>query len=172
MVIDGCPRGAPIYAVPRFFNTAAPNKPDWHYTLPVLARLPDVRRLIDQGLYFVVHAPRQVGKTTSLAHLGKDLTAEGAYVAVLVSMEVGASFSHDVGAAELAILDVWRSRAQAHLPPELEPPPWPDAPPSAARRTVPRSRGAPAAQTGTPPAPGCSRSGGGGPNVQVAAAFR
>ncbi len=88
--------------VPRFFNTAGPNKPDQHYTLPVLARLPGVRRLIDQGLYFVVHAPRQVGKTTSLLQLGLELTAEGAYVGILVSMEGGAAFPDDPGAAELA----------------------------------------------------------------------
>jgi hypothetical protein len=44
-------------------------------------------------------------------------------------MEVGAAFPHDPGAAELAILDAWRRRAEAHLPPELCPPPWPDAAP-------------------------------------------
>jgi hypothetical protein len=115
--------------VPRFFNTAGPNQPERHYTLPVLARLPQIRELIDQGLYFVLHAPRQVGKTTSLLHLGHELTAEGAYVAILVSMEVGAPFPHDPGAAELAILDAWRRRAEAHLPPELQPPPWPDVAP-------------------------------------------
>lgn len=65
--------------VPRFFNTAGPNDPQRHYTLPVLARA-RVRRLIEQGLYFVLHAPRQVGKTTSLLSLGRELTAEGAYV--------------------------------------------------------------------------------------------
>ena len=48
--------------MPRFFNTAGPNEPTRHYTLPVLARLPDICRLIDQGLYFVLHAPRQIGK--------------------------------------------------------------------------------------------------------------
>jgi hypothetical protein len=32
--------------VPRFFNTAGPNNPADHYTLPVPARLPDVRGLI------------------------------------------------------------------------------------------------------------------------------
>jgi hypothetical protein len=115
--------------VPRFFNTAGPNQPERHYTLPLLARLPRVRRLIDQGLYFVLHAPRQVGKTTSLLGLARELTAEGAYVAVLVSMEVGAPFSGDVGAAELAILDAWRDNAAARLPPDLQPPPWPAAPP-------------------------------------------
>src|SRR5262249_45776909 len=49
--------------------------------------------------------------------------------AVLVSMEVGAPFGDDPGAAELAILDTWRRHTQARLPPELQPPPWPDAPP-------------------------------------------
>ena len=115
--------------MPRFFNTAGPNQPARHYTLPALARLPDVRRLIDQGLYFVLHAPRQVGKTTSLGNLGKELTAEGAYVSILVSMEVGAPFSHDPGAAELAVLGSWRDRALTWLPPELQPPPWPDTAP-------------------------------------------
>jgi hypothetical protein len=50
--------------MPRWFNTAGPCKPDDHYMLPVAARLPQVRPLIDQKSYFVVHAPRQVGKTT------------------------------------------------------------------------------------------------------------
>jgi hypothetical protein len=109
--------GAPSaqgFVVRRFFNTAGPNQPERHDTLPVTARLPDVRQLIDEGLYFVLHAPRQVGKTTSLLGLGKELTAEGAYVAVLVSMEVGAPFSHDPGAAELAILAMWRDDITIH----------------------------------------------------------
>ena len=115
--------------IPRFFNTAGPNKPEQHYTLPVLARLPEVRGLIDRGLYFILHAPRQVGKTTALLRLGKELTAAGDHVAVLVSMEGGAPFPHDPGAAELAILSAWRRRASARLPPELQPPPWPDTEP-------------------------------------------
>lgn len=115
--------------MPRFFNTAGPNDPQRHYTLPVLTRLPSVRRLVDQGLYFVLHAPRQVGKTTSLLALGRELTAEGAYVGIMVSMEVGAAFPHDPGAAELAILRTWRDRAHARLPADLQPPTWPDAEP-------------------------------------------
>jgi hypothetical protein len=71
--------------------------------LPVMRRLPTVRQLIDRQSYFVLHAPRQVGKTTSLLALGRELSREGRYASVLVSMEVGAPFSHDVGAAELAI---------------------------------------------------------------------
>ena len=59
--------------MPRFFNTAGANQPEQHYTLPAMARLPEVRRLVDRGLYFVLHAPRQVGKTTALLSLAKEL---------------------------------------------------------------------------------------------------
>ncbi len=72
--------------------------------LPAMRRLPEVRRLIDQEGYFVVHAPRQVGRTTALLSLAQELTSEGRYVAALVSMEVGAAFHDDIGAAEAAIL--------------------------------------------------------------------
>ena len=75
--------------------------------LPPEQRIPEVRGLVDGAHYFVLHAPRQVGKTTALLSLGRELTAEGKYSAVLVSMEVGAPFSDDPGAAELAILGDW-----------------------------------------------------------------
>ena len=50
--------------VPRYFNTAGPNNPSRHYTLPLLTRLPLVRTLIDQALYFVLHAPAAGRKVT------------------------------------------------------------------------------------------------------------
>jgi hypothetical protein len=112
----------------RRFNTAGPNNPEDHYTLPVLARLPDVRRLIDDKLYFVLHAPRQAGKTTALLALAGELTREGRYEAVLVSMESGVPFRDDIGMAEDAILDAWRSTAERRLPPELQPAPFPPVP--------------------------------------------
>ncbi len=113
----------------RRFNTAGPNNTEDHYTLPVLARLPDIRRLIDDKLYFVLHAPRQAGKTTALLALAHELTHEGRYGAVLMSMESGVPFRDDIGTAEDAILDAWRSTASRRLPPELQPPPFPPAPP-------------------------------------------
>jgi hypothetical protein len=66
----------------RSFNTAGPCIPEWHYTLPPEPRLPEARRLIASSQYFVVHAPRQTGKTTTLAALAHQLTAEGTHVAV------------------------------------------------------------------------------------------
>ncbi|NCC36875.1 MAG: ATP-binding protein, partial [Chloroflexia bacterium] len=103
--------------MPRRFNVAGPCKPELHYMLPAAARVPLARRLVADFNYFVIHAPRQTGKTTSMIALAQELTASGAYVAALVSVEVGAAFNHDPGAAELAILDDWRLALAAQLPP-------------------------------------------------------
>jgi hypothetical protein len=97
--------------------------------LPALRRLPELRSLIDQKGYFVVHAPRQVGKTTALRSLARELTDEGRYVAVHVSMEMGSPFPQDIGAAELALLEEWRRDARNQLPPDLQPPLFPEASP-------------------------------------------
>jgi hypothetical protein len=96
--------------------------------LSATERLPDVMRLIAQQSYFVLHAPRQTGKTTAMLSFAQELTGSGHYIAVLVSAETGAPFSHDVDAAEQAILGSWRSALRSRLPDELQPPPWPDAP--------------------------------------------
>jgi hypothetical protein len=112
----------------RFFNTAGECFPDRHYMVPPEPRLPDARRLVDEGAYFVVHAPRQTGKTTTLTALARTLTAEGRYAVVYTTCEGGRAAGDDYGAAERSILGVLRSRAESDLPAELWPPPWPAAP--------------------------------------------
>ena len=115
--------------MPRWFNVSGPCRPDHHFMVPTGPRLPTLRRLIERQGYFVLHAPRQVGKTTTLTTLARELTAEGKYAAALVSVEVGAPAPDQPEVAELAIMAVWRSRLDHQLPSELLPPPWPDAPP-------------------------------------------
>jgi len=114
----------------RFFNTAGPCKPDIHYMLPASTRLPELRTLIDQQAYFVIHAPRQVGKTTMMLQLARELVAEGRFNAVVVTAEPASAFPDDTGAAELAALDGWSADAVL-LPAELQPPPWPQVEPGA-----------------------------------------
>ncbi|MEM9218803.1 MAG: ATP-binding protein [Cyanobacteria bacterium P01_F01_bin.150] len=111
--------------MPKWFNTAGPCRPDKHYMLPAIARLPPLDRLIAQESYFVIHAPRQTGKTTAMLALAQQLTAQGDYAAIMVSVEVGAPFSHNPDKAEIYILESWRQAAKAWLPPELQPPSWP-----------------------------------------------
>ncbi|BAZ00055.1 hypothetical protein NIES37_40380 [Tolypothrix tenuis PCC 7101] len=108
----------------RWFNTAGPCNPDKHYMLSATSRLPDLEVLIEQESYFVVHAPRQTGKTTAMLALAQQLTASGRYTAVMVSAEVGSAFNHDPSAAELAILGSWRDTTSIRLPQDLQPPTW------------------------------------------------
>jgi hypothetical protein len=115
----------------RWFNVAGPCRPDIHYMLPATERLPDVMRLIGQQNYFVLHAPRQTGKTTAMLSLAQELTAAGRWTSALLSVEVGAPFSEDPGAAEAAILEEWRLAVQWQLPEPLRPPGWPIADPGA-----------------------------------------
>ena len=55
----------------RFFNTTGPIRPQDHYHVPPLERLDldGVLTLIQQKKYFVLHAPRQTGKTSALLAL-------------------------------------------------------------------------------------------------------
>jgi Mrp family chromosome partitioning ATPase len=62
----------------RFFNIAGPCKPDIHYTLS------EAMRIIDQQGYFVIHAPSQTGKTTTVLNLAQALAVLGRFVAVLL----------------------------------------------------------------------------------------
>lgn len=95
--------------------------------LPAAERLPDAPKVIDQFGYFVVHAPRQTGKTTTLRALAEKLTAEGRYAALHFSCEAGGAVGDDYVQAQHALLADLRLRAEVALPPELRPPPWPDS---------------------------------------------
>jgi AAA-like domain len=108
----------------RWFNTAGPCKSDIHYLLSSQSRLPEVVQLIQQQGYFVIHAPRQTGKTTAMLTLAQELTAAGTYTALMVSAEVGAAYSQRPDQAERTILNAWQDAARFWLPPDLRPPSW------------------------------------------------
>jgi hypothetical protein len=112
----------------RHFNTAGPCKPDIHYMVPAAGRIPGVRELVETQSCFVLHAPRQSGKTTAILEVAAELTASGRYAAAVVSVEPGAAFD-TVGEAELAILSGWRSDLRGRLPAELGLPALPESPP-------------------------------------------
>src|SRR4051812_550182 len=122
-----------VYGSPmRFFNTAGQCKAELHYMLPPTRRLPTVRGLIDQQKYFVLHAPRQVGKSTSMQALAEELTQEGRYLAVIPPPKPGGPFGDNFAEAELPFLQNFRQVCKPHLPPGLQPPPFPSAPPGSA----------------------------------------
>ena len=78
----------------RTFNIAGNCLADMHYMLPALPRIPDALNLVHAGRYFVLHAPRQSGKTTSIQALQDALNSEGLYHAVYCTLEAAAVESH------------------------------------------------------------------------------
>jgi hypothetical protein len=101
----------------RFFNTAGPVNCEDHYCLSPLTRfnLDEILSLIDQKKYFVLHAPRQTGKTTCLLTLMDYLNREGQYRCLYVNVEMGQSAREDVRRGIRAILSELASRAQTFL---------------------------------------------------------
>jgi len=101
----------------RFFNTAGPIKTEIHYHISPLARLDvdDLLQLIRQEKYFVLHAPRQTGKTSALLALRDELNASGEFRCVYVNVEVGQSAREDVAAAMRAILSALARAARYAL---------------------------------------------------------
>ena len=87
----------------RDFNTAGPVRPDRHYCIPPLDRLnlDEVLGLVRNERYFVLHAPRQTGKTSALLAL-RDLLngdSDDPYRCVYVNVEPAQTAREDVAAA-------------------------------------------------------------------------
>ena len=101
----------------KFFNTAGPNKPELNYTLPPLGRLnlPEVLELIEAQRYFVMHAPRQTGKTSCLLTLQDELNQSGRYACVYCNVELGQGAREDVDAALHAIIGAIARRVEMVL---------------------------------------------------------
>ena len=82
----------------RFFTTEGPVNCEKHYCLPPLARfdLAELLALVGQEKYFLLHAPRQTGKTTCLLALAKHLNQIGQYHAVYANIEGAQAHREDV----------------------------------------------------------------------------
>ena len=114
----------------RSFNTEGPVEPGLHYCIPPLERM-DLERVLDlvrRRKYFILHAPRQTGKTSALKAL-QDLLNSGTvgdYRCVYVNLEGGQTAQQDVGRAMRSILDEIALRAQEVHEDDFVNDIWPD----------------------------------------------
>ncbi len=104
----------------RFFNTTGPVVAADHYRIPPLDRLDldELLRLVRDKRYFVLHAPRQTGKTSALLALRDRLNADG-YRCVYVNVEVAQTAREDVGRAIRTVLGRLASQARMTLSDEF-----------------------------------------------------
>jgi len=101
----------------KFFNTAGPvNQPE-HYKVDPLHRwnLEEILVLIEQKKYFILHAPRQTGKTSSMLALQEYLNQESKYLAIYVNFEVGQASRNDIKSSIRAIVTELLNNVKALL---------------------------------------------------------
>ena len=98
----------------RFFNTSGPVVAEDHYSIPPLDRLDldELLRLIEAKRYFVLHAPRQTGKTSALLALRDLLNERGTERSVYVNVETGQTARGDVAQGMRAVLAGLSMRAR------------------------------------------------------------
>jgi Cdc6-like AAA superfamily ATPase len=94
-----------LQTIEKFFNIAGPNMEEDHYMLDPLRRINygEICQLINQKQYFVLHAPRQTGKTTSLLAMVKKINDEGRYRCVYINVEPAQTARSDVARGMKAI---------------------------------------------------------------------
>ncbi len=111
----------------RSFSTAGPVKPARHYCIPPLSRfdLDDVLGLVEDERYFVLHAPRQTGKTSALLALAELLNRRG-YHCLYVTLETARTARDDVARAMRSVLGRLASGARAKLGDGFLYDVWPD----------------------------------------------
>jgi hypothetical protein len=82
----------------KFFNTAGPVNMDFHYKIDPLKRwdLDEILTLIAQGKYFILHAPRQTGKTSCLLALRDYLNARDQYRCVYANFEAAQAARNNI----------------------------------------------------------------------------
>ena len=96
----------------KFFNTAGPVNQAEHYKLDPLMRwdLAEILLLIEQKKYFILHAPRQTGKTSCLLALRDYLNANEQYHCVYANFEAGQTARNNIEKGIKAILSELNKR--------------------------------------------------------------
>jgi len=101
----------------KFFNTAGPIVQDIHYYVDAKKRwdFSQVISLIAQRKYFILHAPRQTGKTSALLALVEYLNNADKYEAIYANIEASQAAREDVARGIRAVLVEIASRMEHHL---------------------------------------------------------
>ncbi len=105
----------------RFFTTEGPVRTEDHYYLPPLERwnLSEVLEPIEQKKYFLLHAPRQTGKTTCLLALMEYLNQDDRYRTVYANLEGAQTAREDVArgidGVLTGLLEAWSANTSTPL---------------------------------------------------------
>jgi hypothetical protein len=102
----------------KFFNNAGPTIPADHYHIDPLTRInwEEIQQLIGQKRYFLLHAPRQTGKTSTLLAMMHALNAQGQFACAYANIEVAQTARNDVERGVDAMCSSISSHIDTYLP--------------------------------------------------------
>lgn len=105
----------------KFFNTAGPTKKDINYHIDLLSRVDwdEIQGLIDQQRYFILHAPRQTGKTSTLLGMMEELNSGDTYACSYANIEAAQAARGDVTRGVEAICSATARQIDMYLGTEL-----------------------------------------------------
>ncbi len=101
----------------KHFNTAGPVNANDHYLIDPLHRidLEEIEILIENQKYFVLHAPRQTGKTSYMLSLMEYLNQQGNYTCLYVNVEAAQAARQNIHEGIKAILSALGQSASYYL---------------------------------------------------------
>ena len=104
----------------KFFNTVGTINPEKHYFIPHRLNWEQLTDFIEKEYYFVLHAPRQSGKTTAIIEFVKHLNQAMEYKALYVSFEQAHSSINDIKISNQILLEEFKDQIADFLVKEDE----------------------------------------------------
>ena len=100
-----------------FFNNAGPSVTGDNYMIDPLQRidLANIEALIAQKRYFILHAPRQTGKTTCMLALMDHLNQQGDYHALYANIEAAQAYRENIPEVMRTVCYTIANRAITYL---------------------------------------------------------
>ena len=99
------------------FNITGKCHPTKHYMADVSGKLEQIRKMVEEGDYFIINRPRQYGKTTTLYEVADLLRKTGEYIVLNTSFEgIGDALFQDEKAFAPGLMRQWAKYAQVYAP--------------------------------------------------------
>jgi hypothetical protein len=99
----------------KFFNASGPCNAEKHYMVEIDSRIQNIHTLIENERYFILHAPRQTGKTTCMKYIVSKLNQEQKYLAIYVNIESAQAVKNDVERANRIVLSILKRNIKSQI---------------------------------------------------------
>ncbi len=98
-----------------FFNTVGKINPEEHYFLPHRLNWDELENFIEKKYYFLLHAPRQSGKTTAIIEFVKHLNKKNVYTALYLLTEPLHTAANNISKAMRLLLSNFERAIQLNV---------------------------------------------------------